>query len=99
MGTCDLCGRDVPTLTRHHLVPRKRHNASRKRRMGASLEDTANLCRACHDQLHLMFTHRELEGMRTTEELSRNERVRKYLAWIRGKPPGLRPRTRGGRSW
>ena len=48
---CELCGREVLNLSRHHLVPREEGG-----RYGA----TAELCQPCHSTLHITFSNREL---------------------------------------
>src|ERR1051326_1168751 len=50
--SCQLCGRRVSMLTRHHLIPRTRHANKRNKREFERKEvkrRIAWLCRACHD--------------------------------------------------
>jgi hypothetical protein len=52
---CQLCGRCLSLLTRHHLVPRTRHANKRKFERKEVKHRIVWLCRACHDQLHALF--------------------------------------------
>lgn len=74
---CELCGREVQTLSRHHLVPREEGG-----RYGA----TAELCQPCHSTLHLTFSNRELATLyNSIPALQQAEDLQKYLKWVRGK--------------
>lgn len=75
---CELCERENVETTVHHLTPREE---------GGSHLPTANLCISCHKQIHALFTNRELaNGLHTIENLRSNERVYKYLKWIKKQP-------------
>ncbi|WP_276497396.1 HNH endonuclease [Pontibacter litorisediminis] len=74
---CELCGREVQHLSRHHLVPREEGG-----RYGA----TADLCQPCHSTLHLTFSNRELAQVyNSIPALQQAEPLQKYLKWVRGK--------------
>lgn len=74
---CELCGREVLNLSRHHLVPREEGG-----RYGA----TADLCQPCHSTLHLTFNNRELALVyNTIPALQEAEPLQKYLKWVRNK--------------
>ncbi len=74
---CELCGREVQTLSRHHLVPREEGG-----RYGA----TAELCQPCHSTIHLTFSNRELAlHYNSIPALQEAEPLRKYLSWVRSK--------------
>ncbi|MBD1397062.1 HNH endonuclease [Pontibacter sp. JH31] len=74
---CELCGREVLYLTRHHLVPREEGG-----RYGA----TAELCQPCHSTLHLTFDNRELATRyNSIPALQEAEALQKYLKWVRNK--------------
>ncbi len=74
---CELCGREVNYLTRHHLVPREEGG-----RYGA----TAELCQPCHSTLHLTFNNRELATLyNSIPALQQAEGLQKYLKWVRNK--------------
>jgi len=74
---CELCGREVQSLSRHHLVPRQEGG-----RYGA----TAALCQPCHSTLHLTFSNRELAASyNTIAALQQAAPLQKYLKWVRNK--------------
>ena len=81
---CALCGREVPKLTEHHLIPR-----IQGRRRGHKLSElpTIMLCPACHKYLHKTFSNAELETeFPTLEALQANEQVQKFVAWVQKQP-------------
>lgn len=57
MQSCQLCGRAVEVLTAHHLYPK-----SQGRRTGRKIAElpTVRVCRACHRQIHALFSNKEL---------------------------------------
>ena len=72
---CELCLRETPRYTVHHLIPRAR---------GGSHGPKANLCSTCHRQLHAMFTEATLARELYSIELLRcHPEVNQYLRWIR----------------
>lgn len=82
--TCALCGRAVPLLTEHHLVPR-----SRGRRRGLKPQElpTVALCRPCHSFVHRTFSNEELErGYATPQRLLEHDAVRRFVTWLRTQP-------------
>ncbi|MDY5912444.1 MAG: HNH endonuclease [Inconstantimicrobium porci] len=75
---CDLCGRKVPTITKHHLIP-KEHG-------GRDLS-TAKLCIPCHKQIHALYTNKYLSTrLYTIDLLKDDEKIKKYLNFIRKHP-------------
>ncbi len=97
-GQCELCGREELKLTRHHLIPRSRHNKARTQR-AFSREDMkgeiAMLCRPCHSQIHRLFDNHELANYyHTTERLKEHSEVQKFIQWIKKRPAGLKVRVR-----
>jgi len=100
-ATCELCGRAVARLTRHHLIPRTRHsNRRNKRDFGRHEvhERVAWLCRPCHDHVHNVFSEKELERhFNTVSRLREHAEIARFVEWIAAKPAGFRPR-RGKRS-
>ncbi|MFC4777748.1 HNH endonuclease [Paenibacillus sp. GCM10023252] len=84
---CELCGRSGVETTVHHLTPKE---------LGGTLLPTANLCRACHRQIHALYTNEDLVtmGMTTLEGLRSNPQLASYLKWIRKQPPGAVPKLR-----
>src|SRR5215813_740741 len=92
---CELCGRQVSTLTRHHLVPRTRHSNKRNKRDFDRADvktRIAWLCRPCHNHVHALFTEKTLEReFNTLESLLSHPDVGRFVEWIRTKPDGFRP--------
>ena len=99
---CELCGRRVAELERHHLIPRARHrNKGNRRRFGRDEAHgrVAMLCGPCHRTLHATFAEKELErDYNTLEAIRAHEAIRKFVRWIRRRPPetGVRVRRGGG---
>jgi hypothetical protein len=82
-GTCLLCERDDLKLTRHHVVPKARHNKKVKRELGAKRNKTEWVCRPCHSQLHRLYTEKQLEReFNTIELLKAQPDVQTWIAWI-----------------
>lgn len=78
MGRCELCGRTDTELTEHHLVPKE---------MGGTFLATANLCIPCHKQIHALYTNEELAArLSTIEELQKDEKLSRFIKWIRKQP-------------
>lgn len=92
---CELCGRPVVCLTRHHLIPRTRHhNRRNKREFDRSEVHTrvAWLCRPCHDHIHAAFSEKTLErDYNTLERLRNDPEVARFVDWIARKPGDFRP--------
>jgi len=90
---CELCGRDVPKTTRHHLVPRATHTKRVKRELGDKRNVQADLCVACHRQLHYLFANKVLgKELSTLAAIRKNEDVMTYVKWIRKRPGDFVPR-------
>lgn len=94
-GRCQLCGRDVAHLTRHHLIPRTRHSNRRNKREFARAEVHARvawLCRPCHDHVHSVFSEKTLEReFNTLDRLRADEEIRRFVDWIGDRPVSFRP--------
>ena len=100
-ATCELCGRPVRHLTRHHLIPRTRH-ANRRNKRDFDRADVhrriAWLCRPCHDHVHNVLGEKELEReYNTLEALRGHPDVARFVDWIAGRPADFRP-PRGRRA-
>ncbi|WP_078555114.1 HNH endonuclease [Bacillus alkalicellulosilyticus] len=77
--TCELCGRETSQLTVHHLIPREE---------GGALLAKAMLCIPCHKQIHALYTNKELAlRLHTIKSLQADEKIKKYLKWIRKQAP------------
>jgi hypothetical protein len=84
---CQLCGRHVLKLTRHHLRP-KEHGGV----------ETALLCSGCHRQVHALFTNRTLANQYDSlEKLRQDSAIAAYITWAR-KQPDRRLPVRKSRS-
>ncbi|WFD11518.1 HNH endonuclease [Tepidibacter hydrothermalis] len=76
---CELCEREGVETTQHHLTPREE---------GGKFMPTANLCIICHKQIHALYTNKELaQRLYTIQLLKNDEKVSKYLKWIKKQPP------------
>ncbi len=89
---CELCGREVARLTRHHLIPRTRHSNRRNKRDfdRAEVHDRiALLCRPCHSNVHRCLSNRDLEReYNTVERLAGHPCIRRFTDWIKDRPDG-----------
>jgi len=88
-GACPMCERVVP-LTFHHLRPRITH--SKYVKQGFSKEQLLttgiDVCRACHSQIHTLFSNEELaKSFYTLELLLENEKVQKWVKYISKQRP------------
>jgi hypothetical protein len=90
---CELCGRDVSRVTSHHLIPKATHTKRLKRELGEERNVQADLCVACHRQLHYLFENKILgRELNTLDVIRRNEDVITYVKWIRKRPGDFTPR-------
>jgi len=101
VGACELCGRFVHELTRHHLIPRSRHKKKRARKKfdrQEMEERVALLCRPCHRNIHTTIENKELEQeYNTLEALAAHPSIERFTCWIRDKPHGTIPYVPGAR--
>lgn len=75
---CALCGRDTPPeyIEKHHLIPRSRNG-----------KITALFCCDCGNQVHMLFSNKELEQRHNSiEALRSDKRIKQWIFWIRRKP-------------
>ncbi|WP_318781219.1 HNH endonuclease [Amazonocrinis nigriterrae] len=83
---CELCQREMEHLTIHHLVPRQ--NTKRKKQDPGP---TANICSACHRQIHALFNNKLLaRELNTLDKLTNEPQMQKFLAWVKKQDPGKR---------
>lgn len=87
---CPICLHqwELSARSRHHLVPVSR---------GGARGEVENVCRVCHDQVHVLFTNQELEKMYDSmDKLLEAEPMQRWINWVRKRKPagGLRTRTR-----
>lgn len=82
--TCALCGREVPELVQHHLIP---IIAGKRRGLKPQELPTVGLCPACQQYLHSTFSINELATQyNTLEALQENEQVQRFVKWVRKQP-------------
>jgi hypothetical protein len=89
---CELCEREVPRTTVHHLTPK-----STAKRRGTKVVDlpTADLCPPCHRQLHALYPNGELaQRLDSIPALRDDERVARFLTWLRKQPGSKGVRVR-----
>ncbi|WP_413162407.1 HNH endonuclease [Capilliphycus salinus ALCB114379] len=87
---CELCERDLPQLTVHHLVPRQK-----TKRKKADPGPTVNICSACHRQVHTLFDNTRLANELNSLDALRSEpQMAKFLAWVRKQDPHKRIKVR-----
>lgn len=85
MNSCPLCNRTLAEKpSKHHLIPRTFKG-----------RNIVLLHRVCHRQIHATFTERELLNYyHTIERILENDNIRKFVTWIKDKPPDFHVRTR-----
>ena len=72
---CQLCLRESPRLTVHHLIPRAR---------GGRFGPKAQLCSTCHRQLHALFSESTLaQELSSLKAIRLNPQMAGYLKWVR----------------
>lgn len=75
--TCFICGRITPPryIEKHHLIPKSRKG-----------KETILVCNNCGNQLHHLFSNKEMEKTyNTLETILADERVQKWIKWVRNK--------------
>ena len=87
---CELCRRRGLKLTRHHLIPRKRHRRrSARQRFDREEMRTriAMLCRPCHATVHATLSEKELEeSFNTLDALSNHPEIARFVDWVKKQP-------------
>ncbi|WP_236896429.1 HNH endonuclease [Clostridium beijerinckii] len=75
---CELCNRNVSSITKPHLIPLEK---------GGEKFKTLSLCSTCHRQIHALFTNRELAThYRSLESLKKDIKIVKFLKFIQNIP-------------
>lgn len=73
-------------LTVHHLTPRQ--NTKRKK---ADPGPTAEICSACHRQVHALFDNKQLaRELNSIKKLKDEPQMQKFLAWVKKQDPQKR---------
>jgi len=86
---CALCDRPIPLALRdaHHLIPKSRGGVI-----------TVFMHRACHKQVHALFTETELERhFHNQQALRAHPEMARFIQWVQGKPSDFNPPTRRSR--
>jgi len=87
---CALCNREIPPTLRdaHHLIPKSKGGVV-----------TVLLHRACHKQIHALFTETELaKQYPSVEALQAHTEIAKFINWVKQKPNDLNLQTRRSRN-
>jgi hypothetical protein len=75
---CSLCERKIPDKKlslKHHLTPKHK---------GGKKSTTVLMCHACGNMVHKLFSNHELKHQfNSIEALKNDERVQRYVTWIR----------------
>ncbi len=86
---CELCQREMPRLTIHHLTPRQA-----VKRKKADPGPVINICSPCHRQIHALFSNVELaKNLNSVEKLKNEPKFHKFLLWIQKQNPYKRVRV------
>lgn len=75
---CPLCDRPMPPSQQssHHLIPSC---------FGG--KKTVDLHKICHNQIHALFSERELLNYyHTIERLKNHEKIKSFIKWVKKKP-------------
>lgn len=86
---CALCDRQIPLGLRdaHHLIPKSRGGFT-----------TVFMHRACHKQIHALFTETELaRHYPSVQALQAHPEIVRFINWIKQKSNDLNPPTRRSR--
>jgi hypothetical protein len=86
---CALCERTVNHLTVHHLIPQQK---------GGQDGPRAEICSACHRQIHTLYDNGRLaRELNCVERLRDEPEMQRFLSWVRRQDPSRRIKVRGGR--
>lgn len=84
---CPICKRNIPEeyQEEHHLIPRQ---VSRRNKYAKiDVKETANVCKNCGDQIHKLFSIKELaDNYNTIEKILMHPDIQKWASWIGKKP-------------
>lgn len=83
---CELCQREMESLTVHHLIPRQ---YLKRKKIAAS--PIINICSACHKQIHALFDNKQLaRELNSLDKLKQEPKMQKFLAWVKKQKPRKR---------
>lgn len=81
-GVCATCSRHT-ALTKHHLIPKKRHKKIKHSSTSSILDEVIYICRICHDGIHDFYDERTLsKAYNTLEKLCADETLHKHFMWV-----------------
>jgi len=86
--TCEICEREIPDLTKHHLIPRSCHKTkkTKSKHSREELNQCILICQPCHSNIHNVFTEKTLaESFNTLDLLKEDEDIEKFTKWIKKK--------------
>ena len=89
LAVCALCERPIPPALRdaHHLVPKSRGGVM-----------TVYVHRACHKQIHALFTEAELaKNYSSPQALKEHPEMARFINWFKDKPSEFNPPTKRSR--
>jgi hypothetical protein len=90
LDACPLCGRPLvpgPSVNLHHLVPRTYRG-----------REAVPMHRICHAKIHSVLSEKELrDHYHTPERLREHPEIRRFLGWVRRKPPEFMDRHHSAR--
>lgn len=88
-GVCATCHRHT-ALTKHHLIPKKRHKKIRQT-PSPTLDEVIYICRTCHDGIHDFYDERTLaKEYNTLEKLCADDTLQKHFIWVSKCKKGLK---------
>lgn len=79
MKLCSICHRKCSDefIEKHHLIPKQK---------GGKHSGVISVCVDCGNQLHNLFTNKQLQkDYNTLEKIINNSSVQKWIKWIRKK--------------
>lgn len=81
-GECATCHR-YTALTKHHLIPKKRHKKIKHTSTSPILYEVIYICRTCHDGIHDLYDERTLaKEYNTLEKLCVDETLHNHFMWV-----------------
>jgi len=90
LAICTLCDRPIPQALRdaHHVTPKSRGGVV-----------TVFMHRACHKQVHALFTETELaRHYPSAQALREHPEMARFIQWVQDKPSDFNPPTRRSRN-
>lgn len=73
---CAICGLEKGKLYRHHVKPKSK---------GGTHGEIVKCCKTCSQQVHMLFTEKELAQM-SFRELLANVKMQKFIKWRQKHP-------------